>query len=133
TSASGTTTGTTATSGSGSTSTAGPTTDASSSSSSGGDGGGGGGGDGGSEPVVCTQARTDALGAIGEVSEGEVLVLEEGDGEATIWVDATAGGLPEQANNPWIYVDFTTLSRVDVDDVQADSDTTWDLALKRPV
>jgi hypothetical protein len=132
TSASGTTTGTTA--GSGSTSTAGPTTDASSSSSSGGDGGAGvGGGEGGSEPVVCTQARTDALGAIEEVSEGEVLVLEEGDGEATIWVDATAGGLPEQANNPWIYVDFTTLGRVDVDDVQADSDTTWDLALKRPV
>lgn len=67
------------------------------------------------------------------MSTGDVLTLENTGGVATLFIDASAGGVQNQANNPWIYVDFATLARVEVTDVTADADTTWDLAIKRPI
>lgn len=82
---------------------------------------------------TCTQAREDALGPIDSVSTGDVLTLEDTGGVATLFIDASAGGVQNQANNPWIYVDFATLARVEVTDVTADADAAWDLAIKRPI
>ena len=82
---------------------------------------------------TCTQAREDALGPIDMVSSGDALTLENAGGVATLFIDASAGGIQNQAINPWIYVDFEGLARVDVTDVTADADTTWDLAIKRPI
>lgn len=82
---------------------------------------------------MCTQARLEALGPIDMVSEGEVTVLADAGGVATLFIDATAGGLPMMANNPWTYVSFSNKARVDVTDVSADASTAWDLALKRPI
>lgn len=107
-----------------------PTTDV---GSGGGGSGEGGAGEGGEAPVVCTQAREDALGVIDTVSEGEVLVLEEGEDGATLYIDASAGGLANQGSNPWIYIDLDARARVDVSDIDADTDPSWDLALKRPI
>ena len=92
----------------------------------------GSGGEGGALPV-CEDARALALGPVDAVSEGLVDVLDEADGAATVFVDASAGGMQEQASNPWIYVDLGERVRVDVTDDEADADTGWDLALKRPV
>jgi hypothetical protein len=97
----------------------------------GGAGGGGEGGAGGAAPV-CTQAREDALGPIDAVSEGEVSILED-EPETTVFVDASAGGIQDQATNPWIYVDLDAVARAEVTDVTADASDAWDLALKRPI
>lgn len=82
---------------------------------------------------TCTQAREDALGPIDQVSEADVAVLDDAGGVVTLFIDASAGGISEQANNPWIYVDLAARARADVTDVTADADASWDLALKRPV
>ncbi len=88
---------------------------------------GGGGG------PTCTQAREDALGPIDAVSVGVVNVLDDEGGVATLFIDASAGGIAEQQNNPWIYVDLATATRVDVTDLTADGDVAWDLGIKRPI
>lgn len=98
----------------------------------GGDGGAPGAGGGGGEAPVCTQARADALGPVDTVSEGEVTLLG-GEPETTVFVDASAGGIQNAATNPWIYLDLDAVARVDVTDVSADDDTSWDLAIKRPI
>lgn len=46
-------------------------------------------------------------------------------------IDATAGGLSAAADNPYIYVDLITNTRVDVSDVNARDSLDWDIALKR--
>ena len=46
-------------------------------------------------------------------------------------IDATAGGVAGVADNPYIYVDLKNGVRVDVNDVDARTSTTWDIALKR--
>ena len=62
---------------------------------------------------TCTQAREDALGPIDEVSEGAVTILDDAGGVATLFIDASAGGISEQANNPWIYVDLAARARLE--------------------
>lgn len=97
---------------------------------SGGTATGGAGGTGGGE-ALCTDERAAALGPIDEVSEGEVTVLDQAAGE--VFIDASAGGVMAQKDNPWVYVSLSTMSRVDVTDVSADASDAWDLAIKRPV
>ena len=111
-------------------------------------GGGAGGGDGGSGGAggsttttsaqgaggggaQCTQARTDALGPVDKVSTGQVIVLDAGKGE--VFVDASAGGIGAQKENPWVYLALATRTRVDVTDVSADAADAWDVAIKRPI
>lgn len=54
-----------------------------------------------------------------------------------VFVDATAGGFGNTADNPYIYLKFDTtagtVSRVDITDTQSYTDSTWDIALKRYV
>jgi hypothetical protein len=51
--------------------------------------------------------------------------------DTTGTIDATAGGLSGAADNPYVYVDLITNTRVDVSDVNARDSLDWDIALKR--
>jgi hypothetical protein len=46
-------------------------------------------------------------------------------------VDATAGGLANAADNPYIYLDLKAGTKVEVTDLTAVTSTGWDVALKR--
>lgn len=64
------------------------------------------------------------------VSAGAVQVATA-SGVTTGTIDATAGGLANSADRPYIYVDLRDGTRVDVDDLAARTSTAWDIALKR--
>jgi hypothetical protein len=81
----------------------------------------------------CTQAYKDFLLPIASVSTGAVSVVSDSGGVKTIYVDASAGGINKAPKSPRVYVNLGTASRVDVNDVDAQQDTSWDLALKRDV
>ena len=78
----------------------------------------------------CTAARKTYLGPIAKVTEGAVKVISSADGVSTIYIDASAGGTPEAAQNPRVYIKLTG-DRVDVNDNDAFTSTDWDLAFKR--
>jgi hypothetical protein len=68
-----------------------------------------------------------------KVSDAEVSSESDGDDTVT-YVDASAGGYNQAANNPWVYVRFTedgSVERVDIDDETALEDMSWHLALRR--
>lgn len=67
---------------------------------------------------------------IATVSAGAVQVTTTA-GVTSGTIDATAGGLPASADNPYIYVDLRTGAKVEVSDIDARSSTAWDIALKR--
>jgi len=46
-------------------------------------------------------------------------------------IDATAGGISASPDNPYIYVDLKNGVKVDVNDVESRTNTSWDIALKR--
>ncbi len=102
---------------------------------SGGDGGGGAGGAAGSGGggVTCTAARETALGPIDMVSTGEVKELSTDGAAKTLYVDASAGGIMNQAMNPWIYLKLSSGAKVEVTDKTADASMEWDIAIKRPL
>lgn len=79
----------------------------------------------------CTAARATLLGSVNSVSTGNVTVLSSGSGTATLYIDASAGGIKNQTANPWIYVSLTSDSRVSITDPGSLTSTAWDLALKR--
>jgi hypothetical protein len=97
------------------------------------DGGAGAPGAGGtSSQPSCDTVRNELLGAVDNVSSGEVEdISEEGTDIMTLRVDASAGGSMAAAMNPYIYVSLTRGTRIDVTDVTADESADWDLALKR--
>lgn len=64
------------------------------------------------------------------VSTGAVQVTTTA-GVTSGTIDATAGGITNAADRPYIYVDLRNGVRVDVDDLAARTSTTWDIALKR--
>lgn len=81
----------------------------------------------------CPSVAKQVLGPIGEVSEGQVTVLQA-DGKArTLYVDASAGGYSVQAAYPRLYLNLETAQAVPLTDYEAMTSTAWDLALKRPV
>ncbi len=67
-----------------------------------------------------------------KISEAEVTTDADGDDFVT-FVDASAGGYNQSANNPWVYVKFTPsgAERVDIDDESALESMDWDMALRR--
>ena len=67
---------------------------------------------------------------IATVSTGAVQVSTN-EGKTSGTIDATAGGLMNAADRPYVYVDLRDGKRVDVDDLAARSSKTWDVALKR--
>lgn len=92
---------------------------------------GGMGGMGGG--FACTTARDEALGPIDMVSDGDVIILDDTGGTKEIFVDASAGGFMNAAMNPYIYLDLSAGTRVDVTDPASFDDATWDLGIKRVV
>ncbi len=92
-----------------------------------------GGGAGNDMPSACSDARTQLLGSVDEVSSGAVTVLSSKDGVSTVYVDATAGGPMNAAMSPWTFITLASPQKVSVTDVSSVSDDTWDLALKRPL
>lgn len=81
----------------------------------------------------CSAAIDQLLAPVDKVSEGAVTTLSDENGTRTIFVDGTAGGAAASASNPRVYLNLETGARVDVTDVAARTETTWDLAIKRPV
>lgn len=81
----------------------------------------------------CQAAKEKGLLPVAKVSTGEVKVLSEAGGAKTIFVDASAGGTAAAATNPRVYIDLSTITRVDVSDVAAEKSTDWDLAVERPI
>lgn len=83
--------------------------------------------------LECADQMILDLGLVeGAVSSGAVVDTARAD----VWssnVDATAGGLAEAPNNPWLYLRFTSdgLRKVDIDDFEALESTQWDIAAKR--
>lgn len=67
---------------------------------------------------------------IATVSTGAVTATTSG-GVTSATIDATAGGLAGAPDNPYVYVDLTTGTRVDVSDVASRSSNTWHVAFKR--
>ncbi|HSK02354.1 MAG TPA: HmuY family protein [Kofleriaceae bacterium] len=89
------------------------------------------------EPSPDGPAGCDPLSAlpanfrpIPKVSAGMVSLTVSGDGVAGI-VDATAGGPMSSADNPYIYLDLKAGTKVEINDLDARSSMTWDVALKR--
>ena len=81
----------------------------------------------------CSAAIAQTLKPIDSVSKGAVTLLSDTGGVKALAIDATAGGANAFANNPYIYVNLSTGTRVDVTDKTARASTDWDLALKRYV
>lgn len=107
-------------------------------------GDGGGSADGGSDaaPAGCVPDTVPCLDDVildlslhdDKVSTGTVTNTADGSGWLSE-VDATAGGMNEAANNPFIYLKFdeTGLVKVDIDDETALESKDWDIAARRYV
>jgi hypothetical protein len=67
------------------------------------------------------------------VSDGVIEILDEQSGDKTLYVDASAGGFTQAAQNPYIYLDLAGVAKVSVTDPASLTASTWDLALKRDV
>jgi hypothetical protein len=87
--------------------------------------------DGGGTNPMCTAVVEQLLKPVDMVSTGMVSVISDMNGVKTIYVDASAGGIPNMDANPRVYVNLETGTRVDVSDVGARTSTAWDLAIKR--
>jgi hypothetical protein len=67
---------------------------------------------------------------IAMVSTGAVTVTTSADVTSGT-IDATAGGVNNAADNPYIYVDLRNGTKVAVNDLDARTSASWDIALKR--
>ncbi len=56
---------------------------------------------------------------------------DEDDGVWELTIDASAGGMSNAANNPFVYISLATAQRVDITDVDSLDDDSWDLAFRR--
>jgi hypothetical protein len=82
---------------------------------------------------ACSAAIAQALMPVDMTSMGAVSILSDSAGVRTVFIDAHAGGAPNSAGFPYVYVNLATASRVDLTDVSARTSTAWDLAFKRYV
>ncbi len=84
-------------------------------------------------PVACEDDLVqDLLTDDGDVSDGAVTTTTDGDDFVTV-VDASAGGMNQAANNPWVYIRFDAdgASRVDISDEDALESAEWHMGLRR--
>jgi hypothetical protein len=84
-------------------------------------------GPGGCDPATILPGGYRLIPA---VSTGAVSVTTA-SGVTSGTIDATAGGINNSADNPYVYVDLRTSMKVAINDVEARSSTNWDIALKR--
>src|SRR5262245_7286282 len=82
---------------------------------------------GGCDPATV---RPGGYRLIPMVSAGAVTVTTA-SGVTSGTIDATAGGVNNSADNPYIYVDLRNNMKVAVNDVAARTSMDWDIALKR--
>jgi hypothetical protein len=68
-------------------------------------------------PIAMTSMGAIAVTTTAEVTSGTV--------------DATAGGISNAPDNPYLYLDLVGNAKVAATDLEARSATTWDIALKR--
>ena len=61
----------------------------------------------------------------------ESVKTTENNGVFTVTIDATAGGRTEAKDNPFVYLDLDQGKQVDLTDLAALDDNTWELAFKR--
>ncbi len=73
-----------------------------------------------------------AVGPIDAVSTGAVASNTTATPK-TADIDASAGGMSESVNHPYVYFDLDAGAKVDVTDFEAFDDHTWDIAIKRVV
>jgi hypothetical protein len=84
-------------------------------------------------PSACSAALRQSLSLVDEVSTAAVKTLSEANGERTLYIDASVGGLEGQDTHPWVYIALATGTAVAVTDLEALSSQAWDLAFKRSV
>ncbi len=74
----------------------------------------------------------DLLTEDDEISEGTATTTTDGDDFVTI-VDASAGGMNQAANNPWVYVRFDAdgASKVEIGDEDSLESADWHIAMRR--
>jgi hypothetical protein len=87
-------------------------------------------GTGGSQ---CSAARDSTLKPIDKVSTGVVKVVSDDGTTKVLYVDGSAGGLPNAGKNPAIYVNLETGTKVEVTDKSSLESTDWDLSVKRTI
>lgn len=81
--------------------------------------------------TMCTSARDQLLLPINQTSSGAVTVVSDDGTTKLLYVDASAGGVQNAMKQPRVYVDLDQAINVGITDVDAESSTAWDLALKR--
>ena len=71
--------------------------------------------------------------AIDKVATGAVTImpLPTDPNVYTAEIDATAGGSMKYGENPFVYIDLIARNKVEITDVQAETNQGWDLGLKR--
>ena len=84
-------------------------------------------------PSACSAALRQSLSLVDEVSTAPVSILSESEGERTLYVDASVGGLSNQDTHPWLYLALATGQAVPLTDLEALKSKAWDLAFKRSV
>jgi hypothetical protein len=85
------------------------------------------------QKLPCASEWQDAIHAQSKISTGAVATTEQA-GEKVTTIDATAGGMTAAFSNPYVYVSFEGGGvRVDLDDFDARTSTSWDLAFRRAV
>jgi len=87
-------------------------------------------------PPDLTPARCELpydVRAIDKVSTGVVTIMASPADPAVYnaEVDATAGGSMKYGENPFVYLDLIGRKKVEISDVQSETSSGWDLALKR--
>lgn len=82
--------------------------------------------------VMCdpVAAAAEAFGAVDAVTTGTVEAVADGDG-FTLTIDASAGGTAGSATNPYVYVDITDGTLVEITDVESFESGAWWLGFKR--
>lgn len=81
----------------------------------------------------CESEWKDAINPQETVSAGAVTTEDQGNGIFKTTIDATAGGMNEAHNNPFVYISLADGSKVEIDDMAARDSTAWDLGFRRTV
>lgn len=84
------------------------------------------------EAIPCPDTIETDLELHDAVSSGSVVSVVEGN-DWLVDVDATAGGLIDAPDNPWLYLRFTDAGaeKLDLTDLEALDSMDWHMALKR--
>lgn len=80
----------------------------------------------------CESEWREAISPQSSPSGAAVTTTAAGDVHTTL-IDASAGGMTEAHLHPFVYLSLQSGARVDLDDLTAKDDLSWDLAFRRTV